>query len=78
MPQPTTLATGQLNKSDQLTVELHEPATGPPFILIVWPLAPSVARADDDSFDRLVANVFRILADARMALIRRRGDRRTK
>ena len=26
MPKPTTLATGQINKSDQLDVELHRPA----------------------------------------------------
>ena len=40
MPKPTTLATGQLNNSDQLEVELHRPADMPAFILIKWPAAP--------------------------------------
>ena len=31
---PKTLASGQLNKSDQLEVELHRPADLPAFILI--------------------------------------------
>ena len=73
-----TLAAGQLNASDQLEVELHRPADLPAFVLIKWPAAPSVASADDDSFDRLVAAVYRVLADARVALTRRRGDRRTR
>ena len=34
---PVTLASGQLNKSDQLEVELHRPADLPAFILINWP-----------------------------------------
>jgi hypothetical protein len=78
VPKPTTLASGQLNKSDQLSVELHRPADLPAFILIKWPAAPSVASADDDSFDRLVAAVYRVLADARTSLSRMRGDRRTR
>ena len=76
MPKPTTLAAGQLNKSDQLTVELHRPADLPAFILVVWPSAPSVASPDN--FDNLVAAAFRILADARTTLTRLRGDRRTQ
>ena len=76
MAKPTTLATGQLNKSDQITVEKHRPADLPAFILIKWPAAPSVASLDN--FDNLVAAVYRVLADARTALSRRRGDRRTQ
>ena len=76
MSKPTTLASGQLNKSDQLEVELHRPADLPAFILIKWPAAPSVASPDN--FDNLVAAVYRVLADARTALSRMRGDRRTK
>ena len=78
MPKSTTLATGQLNKSDQLEIELHRPADLPAFVLVKWPAAPSVASADDDSFDRLVAAVYRVLADARTTLSRIRGDRRTQ
>ena len=58
MPKPTTLASGQLNKSDQLTVELHEPADLPAFVLIKWPAAPSVATLDN--FDKLVAATYRV------------------
>jgi hypothetical protein len=76
MSQPTTLAGGQLNKSDQLEVELHRPADLPAFILVKWPAAPSVASPE--TFDNLVAAVYRVLADARVALSRMRGDRRTR
>ena len=76
MPKPTTVAAGPINKSDQLEVELHRPADLPAFILVKWPAAPSVASLDD--FDRLVAAVYRVLADARTALSRMRGDRRTR
>ena len=76
MPQPTTLATGQVTAADSITVELHQPADLPTFVLIKWPAAPSVASLDN--FDNLVAAVYRVLADARTALSRRRGDRRTR
>jgi hypothetical protein len=76
MPKPRPLASGQLNKSDQLEIELHRPADLPAFILIKWPAAPSVASLDN--FDNLVAAVYRVLADARTALSRMRGDRRTR
>jgi hypothetical protein len=76
VPKPTTLATGQLNKSDQIEVELHRPADLPAFVLVKWPAAPSVASPD--TFDNLVAAVYRVLADARVTLSRMRGDRRTR
>ena len=76
MPKPTTLATGQLNKSDQLEVELHRRADLPAFILVRWPTAPSAASPDN--FTELVAAAFRVLADARTTLSRMRGDRRTR
>ena len=76
MPKPTTLATGQVTNADALSVELHEPADLPPFILVVWPAAPSVTTVD--GYDRLVSAVYKVLADARVTLTRRRGNRRTK
>ena len=66
MPKPTTLASGQLNKSDQLDVELHRPATEPTFVLVRWPTAPSVASPDN--FADLVAATFRVLAEARVTV----------
>jgi hypothetical protein len=63
MPKPTTVvASGAINNSDQLDVELHQPADLPAFVLIKWPSAPSVASLDN--FDNLVAAVYRVLADA--------------
>jgi hypothetical protein len=76
MPKPTTLASGQLNKSDALSVELHRPADLPAFVLIVWPPAPSVSTLDN--FDNLVAAVYRTMSTARVMLSRMRGDRRTQ
>ena len=76
MPKRTTVATGQLNKSDQLEIELHRPADLPAFILVKWPAAPTVASPDN--FTDLVAALYRILADARTTLSRMRGDRRTR
>jgi hypothetical protein len=75
MPKPTTLATGQL----QQVRPAHgrsAPADLPAFILIKWPAAPPVASLEN--FDRLVAAVYRVLADARTTLSRMRGDRRTQ
>lgn len=76
MSNVTPLASGPINNSDQLTVELVRPPDLPPAILVRWPAAPSVATADN--FDALVAATFRILADARTTLSRMRGDRRTR
>ena len=76
MPKPTTVASGAINKADQIEVELHRPADLPAFILVKWPSAPSVASPDN--FADLVAAVFRVLADARTNLSRMRGDRRTR
>ena len=74
MPKPTTLtlASGQVNKSDQLDVELHQPADLPAFILVKWPDAPSLASLD--SFDSLVAAVYRVMSDAMTTVSRLRGS----
>jgi hypothetical protein len=72
----TGAESGRDNQADQIQVELHQPADMPTFILVNWPTGPSVASPDN--FSDLVAAVFRILADARVALSRMRGERRTK
>ena len=57
MPEPTstTLASGPVNRSDQIVVELHRPAAEPVFILVRWPSEPSVASvASPDNFSDLV------------------------
>jgi hypothetical protein len=63
MPKPTTLATGQLNKSDQL--ELHRPADLPAFILIRWPPAPSLVAPTPKAIAILTAALLRTLAERR-------------
>ena len=70
------LASGPINASDRIKVELHRPADMPAFILIKWPTAPSVASLE--SFDNIVAAVFGVLADARVTLTGMRGRRRTR
>jgi hypothetical protein len=72
MPTVTTLATGQLNKSDQLDVELHRPPDTPAFVLIKWPTSPSVAATDPRAVAEMARAVVRVLAAAqtRLATIR--------
>jgi hypothetical protein len=42
---PVVLASGQLNRAgDTLTVELHQPANSPSFVMVVWPAKPSVTQ----------------------------------
>jgi hypothetical protein len=76
------LASGPVNRSDQIVVELHRPAAEPVFILVRWPSEPSepsvASVASPDNFSDLVAAVFRILADARVTLSRMRGGRRSR
>ena len=69
---PPTSSTSAISS----TVELHQPVDCPAFVLIKWPAAPSVASLD--TFDRLVAATYRILADARTTLTRLRRERRTR
>jgi len=38
------LARGYVTKADELTVELIEPATAPPAVLLRWPAQPSVTE----------------------------------
>ena len=43
MSQVTHLASGALNRSgDKLSIELHQPANSPSFVMVVWPAKPSI------------------------------------
>jgi hypothetical protein len=77
MPKPTTtrLAGGQLNRSDQIEVQLHRPATEPAVVLIVWPAAPSVVTPNPRALAAVAAAVVRVLVEAQTRL---RGDHRTR
>ena len=74
MPKPTTLAAGQINNSDRITVELHRPADLPAFVLITWPATVT----SPDQFAAVIAATFQILANARIVLAGMRGNRRTQ
>jgi hypothetical protein len=75
VPKPTTLASGQLNSSDQLEVELHRPADLPAFVLIKWPTAASVVAPTPKAIANLTTAVVRTLAEAqsKLAAIRAAG-----
>jgi hypothetical protein len=62
----TSLASGQITATDQLTVELVRALETPEAILISWPVAPSVT--DPRRLADVVAATMAILAEARSAL----------
>lgn len=66
MHQPTDLASGQINNSDCLTVELIEPPDAPAFVAISWPAAATIATVA--TYDQVAATAMRILAGASTAL----------
>jgi hypothetical protein len=46
MSQVTHLASGALNRSgDRLSIERHQPADSPSFVMVVWPQKPSITAA---------------------------------
>jgi hypothetical protein len=49
MNKSTTLASGQINGADHLTIELVEPSDLPPAILLRWPAKPSVTTPDSNA-----------------------------
>ena len=68
---------GGVTRADRLTVELHQPTSGPPAILIKWPTQPSVTGTDPKGLASGAASVVRIMAEAqaRLAKIRSKGRR---
>ena len=68
MSNVTQLATGQINASDRLSVELVQATETPAAILIRWPSAPSVT--DPHKFSAVANAVVAILAEARARLAR--------
>jgi hypothetical protein len=74
MPKRTDLSTGNLNGSDQLTVELIEPTGKPPIVAITWPTKPTVSTPAQ--FDQVVATAMRLLSAAVIELAAIRARRR--
>jgi hypothetical protein len=57
MNKSTTLASGQINGTDHLTIELIEPPDLPPIIRFRWPERPTVCPpAQLDATIRVLAN----------------------
>jgi hypothetical protein len=74
MDKRTDLASGPINGSDQLLVELIERPGKPTLIGITWPVAPTVCRPAQ--FDQVVANAMRLLSNAVVELAAIRVHRR--
>ena len=69
-----TLASGALTRSgDRLSIDLHQPADSPSFIMVVWPAKPSITQPTPKALAALAAPMVRIMAEAqsRLAAIRR-------
>jgi hypothetical protein len=62
LPKSTTLSSGQINNSDDLTVELVEHPGKPTFIAINWPTKPTITTPA--GLDATVAAAMRILANS--------------
>jgi hypothetical protein len=74
MHQRTDLASGPINGSDRLTVELVEPPGKPPIIAITWP--PKTTVCTPASYDQVAANAMRLLSAAVIELAAIRTRRR--
>ena len=69
MSKVTHLASGQLNRSgDQLSIELHQPAASPSFVIVVWPVKPTVTQPTPRALAALAAAMVRTLAEAQTEL----------
>ena len=66
MSKVTELATGQINGSDRLLIELIEPTGGKPFIAVNWPTAATVCTPAQ--LDAVVAVAMRIFANSVVTL----------
>jgi hypothetical protein len=68
MSKSTTLAAGQITRSEHLTVELHQPSDTPAVVLLVWPAAPSVIAPTPKALAAVAASMVRIMAAAQSQL----------
>ena len=71
---PTTLASGAVNKGDELTVQLVQPANEPPRILIVWP--PYTSVTTPAKYAEVAAAAMRVLANGVTELSRLKANKR--
>ena len=69
------LASGPINASDVLTVELVTPPDAPATVLIRWPGAPSVVNPNPRAIAAVATALVRVLAAAQTKLTALRGER---
>ena len=69
MSKVTHLASGAITRSgDQLSIELHQPADSPSFVMVVWPQKPSITQPTPKALAALAAAMVRTLAEAQTQL----------
>ena len=64
----TDLASGLINGSDRLLVELIQPTDTPAFIAVTWPAKPTVATPAN--YPAVAAAITRLIAESATALAR--------
>jgi hypothetical protein len=67
----TDLASGSINGSDRLVIELIEPVDSPPFVAVNWPTAATITTPA--GYDQVAATAMRLLSAAvvELAALRR-------
>jgi hypothetical protein len=76
MSKVTQIASGQLNRSgDQLSIELHQRANSPSFVMVVWPAKPSITAPTPKALAALASAMVRCLAEAQTELAKVRNNR---
>jgi hypothetical protein len=74
MSQVTHLASGALTRSgDQLSIEIHQPADSPSFVMVVWLAKPTVTAATPKALAAVAAAIVRCLARRKRNSPRRSG-----
>jgi hypothetical protein len=74
LPNQTTLAVGQITKSDRLTVVLHQPIDAPAIVLLRWPVEASVVDPNPKAIAAVATSMVRILAEAQAKVARIRAE----
>jgi hypothetical protein len=73
MVRSRVLASGQINGSDMISVELVQPTDAPAVVIVKWPQAPTVA--DPRRFSSVANAIMHIMASAAVRLTALRAKR---
>ena len=71
---PLVLATGQINASDQLVIELVQASDTPAMVLVRWPEQPTISPPS--RFNATAAAVMKVMANAVVAMEQRKASER--